>query len=346
MLARTTLAFALLLFGSSEAAAQSNVRPAPRLVRVPEMGAKYLAPASAWSRRWRNAKSDPFASDYAALAALPRKFERDEFTHLELTLDLHPETQFENGPGSISTSRAGWSATMGERVNEESVFALTLEAESSFYDFSNAGALMAGTPDPFNDIYDTRLGVMIMQDATKSASWFTGAQLGLSGEDDADLGDAFSAGLVAGKRHQIDDTLSLSIGLIARTRLEDSPWLFPHIGFDWRVSESMRLTSTGSAVAAIFEVGETVELGLGAEYRARQYRLNDDSTFAGGVIEDEEIKASASFGWRPSHRVTLDLEAGLMLWREFASFTATGRKLTELETEPTEFGAVRLSVTF
>lgn len=325
--------------------AQSNVRPAPRLVRVPEMGAKYLAPPSPWARRWRPTELDPFSSDYSELAALPPPQEHSDFTHLELGVDVHPRTEFERGGGTVSISRAGWSATLGQRVDEESIFAVTLDAEASFYDFGSAGVLMAGSPDPFNDVYETRVGVLALHDPAKSASWFTSLELGLSGEDDADLSDALSMGLIGGMRHQVSDDLSLSIGVIGRTRLEDTPWLFPYIGFDWRIAESLRLTSNGSAVAAVCEVTETVEFELGAEYGNRQFRLNDDSSLAGGVIEDEEITASATIGWNPSHRVSLDVEAGVTLWREFATFNSNGVKLTEQETDLSEFGAVRLSVT-
>ncbi|MFT5284163.1 MAG: hypothetical protein ACI8TQ_000319 [Planctomycetota bacterium] len=345
MITRTLITAVLLCSTALITNAQSNVRPAPRLVRVPEMGVKLLAPSNPWATRWVESKTDPFASEYSALVALPPLTERHSFTHLELDSSAHPAAALEGGSGDVSILRAGWVATLGERIDDESIFAVTIEAEASFYDFGKAGQLKAGSPDPINDVYETRIGLLVMQDPHKSASWFTSAEVALSGEDDADLGDALTLGLTGGVRHQVSEDLSVSIGLIGRSRLEDSAWLFPYIGFEWRIADRLKLTSNGSRVGATIEVSDNVEFGLGAEYAIRQFRLNKNSSLPGGVIADEEISASAILGWSPSDRVKFDLEFGMTLWREFSSFADGGRKQAEVETAVKEFAGVRLSVT-
>jgi hypothetical protein len=353
MLARLAAFVGILAIGVSSASAQSNVRPIPGVARVPGVGAAYLGAStpeprpepSPWVRPVIGRPADPFASDYATLRVLPPVVERTAFTRLELSGAAHPAASFEGGAGELAIVRGGWEATLGQRIDDQAVFALNLEAEASFYDFSNAGKLMAGAADPFNDVYDSRLGLSLMEDPAGRTSWFSGIQLRLSGEDDARLGDALSVGLVGGLRHEVDDDLSLSLGVAALSRLEDDPWIFPYVGFDWRVADRLRLVSQGSEVGARFEVSDSVELLLGAEYAIRQFRLNDDSPLASGVVQDEEILAGLTLDWSPSERCTLTVGGGVTLWRELQSYDSFGTKLGELETDTSEFVSVSLSVT-
>ncbi len=344
------LAFALLC---APAFGQSNVRPAPRLVRVPEMGAELLArPRSttwklrprSWERLTPAVPPDPFASDFAHLSALPTPKEPADFTHFEVQGVLHDNADFEKGGGDVAIARGGWSGVFGRRIGEETVLAVSLDAEASFYDFSGAQALMAGSGDPFNDVYDSRVGLAVLGDPTASQSWFAGMELGFSGEDDVDLRSALSVGALGGMRVRFDDDFAVSMGLAARSRLEDDPWLFPFLGFDWRVSERMRLVSEGSRMHAVYAASEAVELSLGAAYAIRQYRLNDDSPLPEGVVQEEEITAEGGLRWELGRKLRLELTGGIAVWREFQTYDDFGRKLAELETDPAPFAGFVLSV--
>lgn len=324
---------------AAPAAGQSNVRPATRLVRVPELGASLLAPGSPRESAFRPGErgaDDPEAPAEPAGSS--------GFAHVQLTGSVYDNASFQRGGGDVATSRGGWSAVFGERAGSETLYAVSLDLEASFYDFSGAQALNAGSPDPFNDVYESRFGAVVVGDPLARRTLFAGAELSLSGEDDADLRDALAVAAVGGVRVQFTDRASFSLGLAGRSRLEDDPWLAPYLGFDLRLADGLRLESDGSSVRAIATPADGVEVFLGAAYEIRQFRLNERSTLPSGVVQDEEIRGEAGVTWRFAPRATLRLSGGTTLWRELSSYSDAGVKLSEVETDPALIGSLSLSI--
>ncbi len=338
-------AFALLACSilSGVVSAQSNVRPAPRLVRVPEMGARLLG----------RERRDPAASLRTRTPSSARElaaFVSEEpaqvgFTYLGLSGTAHDNAGFERGGGDVAIVRGAWSGVFGTLMADEKAVALSLDAEASFYDFSGATALMGGSPDPFNDVYDSRLGLTVLGDPALTRTWFAGMEVGLAGEDDADLRQALTVGGVGGLRLRLSDETSVSLGLAVRSRLEDDPWVFPYLGFDLAVSDRVRLLAEGSHVRAVFEATDAVELALGAKYELRQFRLNGDSSLPDGVVRDEEIDTTASLTWSVSDTVSVRFDVGANVWRELSSYGRDGGRIAEVETESSMLAGFELSVT-
>jgi len=331
----------LLLAGT--ATSQSNVRPLPNLVRLPEMGAELIG-RGPFRSSLSGSNGGRFAPSYEELRDVPVRQERETFTHFELAGGFYDASGFEGGPGDVAVQRGSWQGIFGQRIGDEAVQLVSLRAEASFYDFSGATGLVPGVADPFNDVYETGLGFLVVGDPHRDHSWFAGFELTLGGEDEVDLRDSVSVGGAGGWRYVAGDDLTMSFGIAARSRLEDDPWLIPYLLFDWRIDERWRLRSEGTAVELSAQVSDTLEVTAGAELFLRQYRLNDDNPLPDGVVQNEEIDASLGLRWQPNDKLAVELEGGVLVWREFRSLDDSGAKLTEIETDPAAFAALSIQL--
>jgi hypothetical protein len=316
----------LLLAGPTGVPAfgQSNVRPVPVVGRAPATGGEHFDS--------RKAEEASYLLSPGGAAAWS--------VALDLEATLLSSADLEDG-GERSVQRGGWSATLTRDLGDRST-TFYLDAEASFYDWSAPAPLAAGSPDPFNDLYLTRLGALAEFDEDAALSWFTGAEITVSGEDDAGIQDALSLGAVSGVRCRASKDLTLEFGLAALTRLEDHAWLLPYFGFDLRLSERWRLATDGARVLLEAELSDDVTAALAAEYDLRQFRLNDDNALSEGVYQDDEIRLSAELVWRLGEHATLACAAGLVAWQESTFLDDSGTELGEVETDPAPYATLAL----
>ena len=281
---------------------------------------------------------------YLRLAEIPLAEDEPRWTvDMEVEGRFEPAADLESVGGDLAVQTGGWDATLSRQLDDRS-YHLSLAAEASFFDWGAASPVVPGTNDPFNDLYDTRIGALASFAEDEELGWFSGFEVILSGEDSADVQDSISVGAVSGVRYDSGENLSLSFGLAALTRLEDDAWVIPYFGFDWRITERLRFGTEGSRVALAAQVSDTVEATLAAEYRLRQYRLNDSNALPDGVFQDDQIDASLTLGWRPTPGVELTLQGGAIVWEEYTFLDGAGTKLVEFESDPALFGGLGLTL--
>lgn len=330
-----SLSYLLLLLAGplgahSLAFGQSNVRPVPAASRVQRAtGGHHFD-----SRKAEEAR-------YLKLADAPMQRPMEWDVGMDIHGMMQPASDLETG-GDRSVLRGGWEATLS-RSNGDRSLALFLDTEASFYDWSTTTPLPGGATDPFNDLYETRLGAVMGFDESEQVSWFTGVEIVLAGEDSASIGDSLSIGVVTGCDVQASDDLSLSFGIAALTRLEDATWVLPYFGFDWRLSDRVTLATDGAGLVLDARLSRDWSAAVAAEYEMRQFRLNDDNAISDGVYQDDQITLSGELTWRASESTTLQLTGGLAAWQESTFLDGAGSKLGEVETDPGLFAAVTLS---
>lgn len=329
----------------STAFAQSTVRPLPRAA-VPT--------AMAWSLalppRPTAAPTAPTMDDFlppTTLEGLERSEEPGREFALAPYLVLHSDADVE-GPGSAAIQRGGWDARAGWKTGDGQGFLVTLHTEASFYDFEDATGLVpgSGNGEPLNDVYETSLGATLCTRYTEDLGWFASGAVTLSGEDHAALGEAISVATVGGVRYQASDEVALQAGLAVQTLLEDRSWIIPYLGFEWRISERVRLASEGSKLRLETDLDPAWKLYGEAAYEIRQYRLNATNPLPEGVMRDEEIDLSLGLDWRPKPGLVAGLETGITAWREFELLDEDGGRASETETSPAPFAAFSLNFSF
>ena len=335
------------------AAAQSPVRPLPHVHRIETVRRGAPAPVNA-----NSARAEARANHAAGLAtpafARPRllhplterahqTFERlsrepspldtEVFVALDVDITALHDSNVGGGGGQVAIQRGGWRAVVGRRSPVGDEVALHIESEASFYDFGGATGLTPTSDDPFNDLYETRLGASFRNALTPGSSVFGGFELVLGGEDEVQFEEGLTLGGLTGVEVRVHDELSLSLGFAAASRLEDDAFVIPFLGFDWRPTEGVRLGAEGPRAEIELSLDDDWALELAAAYELRQFRLNDDGPTDGGAFRDEQIHAAAELSYQPDPGIRLTAMVGSTLWREYSVFGNESSLLGEVEPE-------------
>ena len=330
-----------LALGSSPASAQSTARPLPALSLespISSVAASFpkpislapSAPAAAAPREghaWTPARTEPEAST---------------FSSLELFALAVGDHCLADASGSVAVQRGGLDATLG-RADSDHAFALHLRNESSFYEWAGSTDLVAGTPKPFNDLFQTSVGAQLAVQADETWTWLAGLEVTMGGEDLVDPTDSLILGGLLGVRHAVADEVDFTFGLAGESRLEDDAWVVPFFGFDWQLGQRTSLAVQGSEIR--FEHGFTddLALSLGAGYDVRQYRLNGDGPVPGGVFRDESIHLSAGMDWQITDAGRLGVEVGQVWWSEYTVLDGAGALVGQSEGEHADYIGVSLT---
>jgi hypothetical protein len=354
-----TLALLTFPFVPSVTFAQATIRP------IPSVGLAWEGRAVSAAAK-RNKSASTVEADFSHLAPLevktreavlteaPEQEEDLSFAELEMTLDVLDHAGSQGGSGDVATYRAGWQVNLGEWSPNGTSFAIELGTEGSFYDFGGGSALassasggaMNGVQDPFNDVYETRLGARFLFRRSKKLSFYGGVEYGISGEDDASLGDASYGGGALAMRYDASPKFALLVGVAGVSRFDDSAWILPYLGFEWRITEDLRLKTEAAEVHFDYDLNEEWTLGLEAVYGFRQYRLNEDGPLHGGSFRDEEIRGGIALGWQVTDAVQFDASIGKMLWREVRFHDGDAGFVGETELGKELYASFGLKVSF
>ncbi len=225
------------------------------------------------------------------------------------------------------------------------------------YDFDGAalgGAAVVGK-DPWDTALNLRLGSRLSYEFDEHWGISGGGVLIFSPEDGADWGDSITGGGTLGAEYRSGDTLFVSLGVAVISQLEDSVAVAPAVGLNWLPHERWAVrvgavpASGGAAAAAevAYQVAGPVELGLGALYNERRFRLNDSGVQqAGGVGEDNSLPVRLRLGWDVTQHITLNAFAGAVLAGQLTLENSAGNRLSRRDYDPAPYLGARVTGRF
>ncbi|MFT5050709.1 MAG: hypothetical protein ACI8QZ_002112, partial [Chlamydiales bacterium] len=288
---------------------------------------------------------------HSVVDSLPRSvFEApaSELPKVELELMTRGDSggNFEGGAASLETRRGGWRA-MVTQADDDSIFAAELGVEGSFYSFAGAPPLGGISAAPFNDLYRTQLGFSYAQrPQIGHIGHFEGVEVTFGGEDNVQATDGATGGLLGGLRYRAAENLTLAAGVAALSRLDDDAWIWPFLGFDWQVSDTVNFEILGPDIELGWNASDSLRGFLSAEYDLRQYRLNEDGPTGGAAFRDESIRVGGGLEWRPKRALKLRLEGGVAYWRELTLLPTDGSASSESELDPSPYLGFELVYSF
>lgn len=318
---------------TSSARAQSAFRPLPRLPDIDAFvtagGTSSAVPAPLFD-----------AIEQEADVEGPRTF-----VDARVFLNASENSNLADG-GTFSAQRGGWSATIGRKLGDETLAALELSTEATFYNFGGNTTLVPGSTDPFNDLYRASLAGTIQTPIDAHTSYFAGIELALGGEDEADARESLSIGAAGGVRHRANEDFELTAGVAVLSRLEDDPWIWPWLGFEWRANEWFDVEAQGTEIEAHAALNDHWRVLGRAEYLIRQYRLNSDNPLPSGVFRDNDIRLGLGLERSGEDGFHVELLGGVSLWRELSTLDKNGAHVTETEADPALFVALSFGLSF
>lgn len=261
------------------------------------------------------------------------------------------DADFDNDIGELSLSeyRAGLTALW----NIEDAGRLTIDLSAALlnYDVTPSATAVAGDAASIgaelDNIHQVGINAIYSDSLNDTTSWFLGGGIGFSGEDDADFGDSFDWLATGGFEYKQSDTLSIGLGVLIKSRLEDDVLIVPIPRINWTINERWSLRTERAGLELRYKHSDQLSYGVFGEYRSDSFRLDDTHAAAvEGMGTHRRIPVGMFADFKASDRVTIEGAVGAALGGELEFLDANGNDVSKQDLDPGIFGAVAVSFKF
>jgi hypothetical protein len=252
-----------------------------------------------------------------------------------------------NGLGGVEVSRHNFLALGGHRFELSDSVGLTTQGvyQLTDYDFDGAGGVL------WDDIHQFNAVALFDYQINESWSLLGGGIFRLAAEGGADVDDSLSGGGVGGFLYHWGENKTNRVGLLvgALSEIEDNATILPLPILNWQFADSWKLRLGVTQIAAIgygpeltWMLTDSLDLGLGASYQRRRFRLDRGDR----VGEETSVPIYAKFGFHPSQHSVIELFAGVAVGGEVRQETKGGSKIFDKDVDPAATLGLRGQIRF
>lgn len=171
--------------------------------------------------------------------------------------------------------------------------------EANQYRFLNASGILFNSLEPIEDQFQHMLWLRNAGDpeADWTLKWTLSASVGL--EKEAEISESLAFGGNLAIRWRRSDDFAWVFGAAATSQLEEDVEILPFVGVDWRINDRLTLETLGPAWELRYAESENLNLFGRAEYRNRQYRMDELGPLPEGAFQDREFLITGGVEWDP-----------------------------------------------
>jgi hypothetical protein len=263
-----------------------------------------------------------------------------------------------DGGDEFDARSFGFNSDFGGPINQSILLGFGVGYRHTSYDF-NLGAnpppgygSTALPRDPWNSLNT----VDLLPNATvlvgSRVSLIVGVPIRWAGESGAEK-NGFAAGISALVRWQVNDALSVGVGIGVTSQIEDNAETYPLIDLRWQISESFEFVTEGSwfqggNATLLWGANQAVRLSLSAGYERTRFRLDRHGNAADrdGIGEVTALPIEVGVRFQFIKTAHLDFNFGVAFDSHLRVETDGGDKLYEQKYDPAPRIGVRLMIPF
>lgn len=171
--------------------------------------------------------------------------------------------------------------------------------------------------------------------------YFVYGGVSMSADTDADLSDGVTGMGGGGVRYVWSKELSLGLGAVVASRLEDDAMVLPIIAVNWQIDDRWNLrTLNGATLTYDITEDKTWQADLGVKYQRREYRIRDDSS-----LTEKMISAEVGATYRCCANAAIRAFVGVAAGRNF-EVRHNDDKVGDEDVKTAPFFGVRVLTTF
>jgi hypothetical protein len=219
-----------------------------------------------------------------------------------------------------------------------------LSFQSDLVEVDTQGAVGPLTDTELDSLLTTTVGYFLAVPGSGPWSTFFRGGLIASGESGAAADDSLLYNGMGGADFAVSRRLSIQMGVLATTRLEEDPLVLPLVGFRWRPAPGWFVGTEGAGLKISGPIQRDLQFMIHAGWLTRAWRLDDDEPEPDGILATETIRLEAGLRWK--YGAAWQFEAGLG-WepsRTYRLLDAEGRSAGIQTTEGAPLAS--LSATF
>jgi hypothetical protein len=256
-----------------------------------------------------------------------------------------------DGGGSFSARRLYVQGGVTRTWERRHSVSLALGYGHDRYDFSGAAGF--GAPAPWRDVHSVDVSVPVRYGVDRRWTVFAVPSARITAEDGASTGDAATYGALGGATYRVSDRLTIGPGLGVVSQIEDSADVFPILLIDWRITDTVSLT-TGRGVGATLGPGLQLvwtpdrqwTLSVGGRYERLRFRLDDSGPAPEGIGEDRAFPLFAGVSYRFNPMIQVSLLGGTELGGELSLEDRDGNLVRKTDHDAAAFIGGALSLRF
>jgi hypothetical protein len=203
----------------------------------------------------------------------------------DTTLDFHYYHQFDSSitsGGNVEVSYTGVELRIDAPITKDDDLQYRFQYQRDDWDFGGTTGL--GGNDPWDAVNTLDFALQWTHQYNNNTSWFVGGIIRASYEDGANMTPR--AGGTFGIVHSFSSDVVLGIGAGVIGQAQDDPRVFPLFVVEWKINETLRLTSNLSTrfgsrtgLELVWTPRDHWSFGAGYSYSYSRFRL-DDTGFA------------------------------------------------------------------
>lgn len=251
----------------------------------------------------------------------------------------------DDGAGEVGIFRTAGEIGVSIPLSERSLLSFSVADEVSIYDFKDF-SFMGDEVNPIDEGNELSISSRYLHVFNDRWSMIVGGGVAWSAEFDADWQDAITGRVFGAAQYSISRRLSVGIGGLFATQLEDDALIIPIALIEWRPTDELTISNTagsgGAGLQVAYEFAEHWTASLEGSFQRREYRLSDDNAFAEGVFRDTRVPVSLGVRYEPSANLLIELRAGANVYTDFEIFDGAGDEAFSSEADPTGFIGLRV----
>jgi len=178
----------------------------------------------------------------------------------------------------------------------------------------------------------TRFGLIVRHQLGEKWTAFAIGDMTFSTEDHASWSDGMTYGGLIAVRQQVNKSFAWQVGIIARTRLEDSALVLPIPGIDWKINDRLALRTAQGVTLSYDLVGDKHWLfDAGVNFENRIYRMDGRSQLSDGVFIDRRIPLVTAITYQLRRGTFVKCSVSTPFYRQYKFCTSDGTTIESLD---------------
>lgn len=284
------------------------------------------------------------------------QIEQDDSTRLTLTpyafasFDSDADFDSDNGEFGFSTYGAGLRLSKG--IGERGTLGANISFSLLDYDITagptatinSAASIGAG----LDDVYETAIIVDYTHRGEGNFSYQLGVGVVSAGEDGANFSDTIDVLGTAGFLYRYSDKLSLGLGVLVKSRLEDDVLVIPVPQIRYKIDDRWMLETERAGAKLSYKSSDSLTYGLAAEYIQETFRLNDGHSplASEGVVNHSRVPVSIFALYAPAPQIEILARVGASLASDIEFLDRNGNDITKEDIDTAIFGSINVSFRF
>lgn len=256
------------------------------------------------------------------------------------------DADFDAGPGRVRRTVVG--AGAGTTITLSPRLQVRLDGRGEWRQYEFRGATMFDpSGEPFDSLYRAHFDALGLFQATERWQMVVGARISSQGEGDADVNDSLGGRLYGGPVYTFSENLTVGLGLLVQSRMEDSPLIAPAPLVTYRFNEVYSFHfNTLEGAELRYDPSERFGLALEFDWGYDDFRLDDDGFAADGVYRETAVRVGLHGVWRPTRNIDLTAGIGSFVWQEVELLDSNGEELSQDNLMPSGYVSVGFQYRF